>query len=253
MGLIDAKDLSKFPRREQYVLHSWLFMWAFVFLGLAFASLQLFLSEMKNKTPPSYIGMLHGWFFIVSNTLLVAAVTSLLVWHMQTDRNWLVVFSTVLKLIGSVFLCFEPATSLVNDPSTGGPEGLWWSNLVGVTFFHLGNVGVSIDWLIRGSCPSLGCIGAWSKQAGTLALFTGTLLSCNWGDAKPSAQWVDTNTDLVAFLQFFGTAGLLVGSLIYIQWCGGFTSCCLGSCTGDDCKDPEKGGDKPELGRADCQ
>merc|ERR1712238_258841 len=97
-------------------------------------------------------------------------------------------------------------TGTMNDPLFGGSGGLWWSNMTGILFFHIGNVPVTAMWV---------------NQAATWFLVAGNVFST----AAPGSQSLFAVTSApVAICQMMGSGLLLVGSLVYTGWCDGFTN-----------------------------
>jgi len=229
-------DLAKeVPHQSQQILISWVFILASITLFLDFVALQ---NLLNGEAPPnqSYFAKLGNWFGVVSCILWLTGFAILTHWLKRIGATPMGVFGCQLKLLASVFFNLQPMTGTAG---TRLGAGIWWSNLVGIIFFHSGNLVSCLDfflhtppgadakkgWLFYGNLP---ITGMWVYQIATWFLVVGNLISCAWnGDETGTAQWVPTTHTGVVVCQYAGSLLLLLGSLIYGVWCNAFATCAL--------------------------
>jgi hypothetical protein len=215
-------------------LISWIFIVASVTLFLDFAALQNLLSSLASKTEESYFAHLGNWFGVVSCIGWFTGFACLTHWLKRIGATPMGIFGAQMKLIASVFFNLQPMTGTAG---TRLGAGIWWSNLVGIIFFHCGNLISCLDfylhtppgaditkgWFFYGNLP---ITGMWVYQLATWFLVVGNLISCAWnGDAL--SQWVETTDSGVMVCQYAGSLLLLLGSVIYGVWCNAFATCAL--------------------------
>lgn len=221
---------DKVPFRTQQVLISWVFSFASLTLLLDFLALQ---ALMHNGN--AYFAALSNWFGVVSCVLWFLGFVLLIHWLHSIGATLGGLVGAYLKLVAAVFFNLQPMTGTANQPGTGGPSGLWWSNLVGIILFHMGNMVSCADfwvnpppgskrsagWLFHGNLP---ITAMWVYQLATWFLVAGNLIACNWSGDEVTKQWVATGEWTVEMCQVAGALLLLLGSLIFTAWCNGFTN-----------------------------
>lgn len=231
-GLIgSARDWSSLgrqvPFQAQQVLISWVFLFASVTLLLDFISLQML-------STGTYFSKLNNWFGVVSCMAWILGFAVLIHWLLRLSATKGSLFGAGLKLVASVFFNLQPMTGVAQ---TAGGAGLWWSNLVGILFFHIGNLVSCADmwaypspgvdfkkrFFAHGNLP---VIGMWVYQLATWFLVMANMLACAWS-GDPSKAWLELDSWAVQMCQYVGASLLAVGSLIYLTWCDGLKTCAL--------------------------
>jgi hypothetical protein len=221
---------QKVPHQAQQIVISWIFILASITLFLDFVSLQCL---VRGDT--STFVLLNNWFGTVSCVNWFLGFVVLVHWLKRIGAPQLGLTGAVLKLVASVFFNLQPMTG---SAGIAGGAGWWWSNLVGILFFHIGNLVSCIDFRLHrppGADPSKGLLyhgnlpitGMWIYQLATWLLVCSNLLACNWGGAVPSAPWVATDHGVVMVCQYAGALLLLLGSVFFCVWCNGFASLAL--------------------------
>lgn len=223
------------PYRMQQVLISWVFITASAALLLDFASLQ---DLLQDPADPSFFAELCNWFGVLSCICWLQGFILLAHWLHSVGATRLGLAGCYLKLVAALFFNLQPMTGTMNDPllaggfPRGGGAGLWWSNLLGILLFHSGNLVSCADfflhtppgadtargWLYHGNLP---ITGMWVYQAATWFLTAANFFSCSF-DGAAWAPLVATTAAPVFCSQCLGGGLLLLGSLIYTAWCGGF-------------------------------
>eukprot|EP00419_Tripos_fusus_P017451 CAMPEP_0172742302 /NCGR_PEP_ID=MMETSP1074-20121228/129213_1 /TAXON_ID=2916 /ORGANISM="Ceratium fusus, Strain PA161109" /LENGTH=226 /DNA_ID=CAMNT_0013572821 /DNA_START=3 /DNA_END=680 /DNA_ORIENTATION=+ len=197
------------PHREQQVLISWVFIFASGSLFLDFASLQ----QLSQHGPGGTFAGLCNWFGTVSCLLWLLGFVILVHWLRRVGATAMGVSGARLKLLAALFFNIQPMTGVAG---INNGAGVWWSNLVGILLFHLGNLVSCLDfflhpppgsdkshsWLAHGNLP---ITGMWIYQVATWLLVLGNLLACNWWAESPTAQWVPTTHWLVVTGQYAGS------------------------------------------------
>merc|ERR1719157_89645 len=132
-----AAQAQHIPHRMQQVLINWVFIVASAALMLDFGAFQ---DLMKDPAHPDSFAELSNWFGVVSCIGWVTGFLLLAHWLHQVGATPKGLLGAYLKLIASIFFNLQPMTGTMNDPLLGGAGGLWWSNMTGILFFHIGNV-----------------------------------------------------------------------------------------------------------------
>mmetsp|Transcript_39849 Transcript_39849/g.126141 ORF Transcript_39849/g.126141 Transcript_39849/m.126141 type:complete len:244 (+) Transcript_39849:96-827(+) len=217
------------PFQAQQVFISWVFIFASITLLLGFISLQ---SLVAGGT--SYFVKLGNWFGVVSCMAWFLGFAVLIHWLIRIGGTKGSVLGAVLKLIASVLFNLQPASGTAG---TAGGAGIWWSNLVGILFFHAGNIVSCADmWAFPPSGAdfkkgffrhgNLPVIGMWTYQMATWCIVASNLLSCNWNGAPlPGNSWLPIGHGAVRAGQYVGASLLTLGSCVYCLWCDGFRTC----------------------------
>lgn len=224
----EASTAASVPHRMQQVLISWVFIFASATLLLDFLALQ----DLLRNPIPDWFAELGNWFGIVSCMSWLLGFVLLVHWLHAVGATPMGLAGAYLKVAASVFFNLQPMTGTMNDRALGGAAGLWWSNVVGITFFHIGNLVACADFALHrspGSSKTRGVLyhgnlpitGMWLYQLSTWCLLAGNVLSCAWGGDHANAL-MDTNTSFVYTMQVVGSLGLLGGSVVYGVWCDAF-------------------------------
>jgi len=234
-GFLFLAEAQLIPHRSQQVFINWIFIIASAALLLDFLSLQSLLVDPSN---PGYFAEMNNWFGVVSCVGWFLGFIVLAHWLHSVGATSMGLAGCYMKFLASIFFNLQPMTGMMNDPKLaggfprGGGGGLWWSNLVGILFFHSGNLVSCMDfylhtppgadkergWLYHGNLP---VTAMWVYQAATWILVAGNFLSCTF-DGADWAPIVPTNHAPVYLCQCGGALGLLLGSVIYTVWCAGF-------------------------------
>jgi len=224
-----ARAAQGIPFRMQQVLISWVFVVASVALILDFAALQSLVRDIGSGDGLSRFDALCNWFGVISCVNWFTGFALLAHWLHAVGATRMGLAGCYMKFAASIFFNLQPATGTMNDPILGGAAGLWWSNLVGILFFHGGNVVSCLDfylhtppgaskekgWLFHGNLP---ITGMWVYQAATWLLVASNFLACTF-DGASWAPILPVASAPVFFCQFGGSFLLLSGSLVYAVWC----------------------------------
>mmetsp|Transcript_75991 Transcript_75991/g.163074 ORF Transcript_75991/g.163074 Transcript_75991/m.163074 type:complete len:262 (+) Transcript_75991:59-844(+) len=225
------------PHRMQQVLLNWIFVVASVCLILDFLSLQDLLRPDKGS---EQFAELCNWFGVVSCIGWLLGFILLTHWFQTVGVPKLTLLTGYIRIVASILFNLQPLTGTMNDPamgggfSRGGGAGIWWSNLAGILFFHAGNFLACVSqqlypapgyekakgWFFHGN---LVYTANWVLQGATWLLVASNLMACHWGNG--AASWVPTTDPVVFVCQVGGATSLLIGSLIYLEWCNGFRDC----------------------------
>jgi len=225
------------PHRMQQVLTNWIFIFASIFLILDFLSLHLLVRALMDpelSTGP--FAELCNWFGVLSCLGWFSGFALLAHWLHSVGATSMGLAGCYLKLVASVFFNLQPMTGTMNDVHYGGSAGLWWSNLTGILFFHVGNLVSCLDfflhvppgadkskgWLFHGNLP---VTAMWVYQAATWLLVAANFMSCSFAGIEGAKEWaplVPVVEAPVYFCQLGGGFLLLLGSIIYVTWCAGF-------------------------------
>jgi len=231
-----AEARGTIPHRMQQVLISWIFIFASLFLILNFQSLHVLVHGRMNGLKPGPFAELCNWFGVLSCVGWFSGFALLAHWLHSVGATSTGLAGCYLKLIAAVFFNLQPMTGTMNDPLLGGSGGLWWSNLTGITFFHIGNLVSCTDfylhtppgadkkqgWLFHGN---LQVTGMWVYQAATWFLVAANFMACPFEGSEGHKEWaplVQVVDPPVHFSQLLGGFLLLLGSVIYTIWCAGF-------------------------------
>lgn len=236
MGFPFIAEAQGIPHRLQQVLINWIFTFASIFLILDFLSLHVQVNGALNGTKPSSFSELLNWFGVASCVGWSSGFALLAHWLHSVGATSMGLAGCYLKLVASVFFHLQPMTGTMNDPLLGGSAGLWWSNLTGIVFFHLGNLVSCTDfylhtppgadkkqgWLFHGN---LQVTAMWVYQAATWFILAANFLDCTFEGIEKHKQWaplVPVVDPPVYLSQLLGGFLLLLGSMIYTTWCAGF-------------------------------
>jgi len=234
-GFPFTESAKLIPFRMQQVLLNWMFIVASLALILDFASLQDLVREPPAN--PGFFAELMNWFGVLSCILWFWGFVVLVHWLHSVGATPLGLLGAYMKLVASVFFNVQPMSGTMNDPllaggySRGGGAGIWWSNLTGILFFHVGNCISCLDfymntppgadkkkgWLYHGNLP---IFGMWTYQMATWFLVGSNFMACSF--PTDWAPLVKIPEPPVYICQFVGGFGLLAGSLIFTVWCDGF-------------------------------
>lgn len=223
----NGEETKSIPHRMQQVLLNWILMVASVVLVLDVGALQRNIAEHS-----SYMAAVCHWFGVLSCLCWLLGFVLLTHWQHSVGATRMALAGCYLKILAACFFNLQPMTGTMNDPLFGGSEGLWWSNLTGILFFHAGNLVSCLDlflhrpagadkkkgWLYHGNLPIL---GMWVYQAATWFLVASNVLSCTFSGAS-WAPLAKTEEPPVYVCQFAGSFLLLLASMIYTAWCDGF-------------------------------
>jgi len=226
-GFPFTEEAKLIPLRMQQVLVNWVFIVASVALILDFGALQELFVD-----PTSRFAELCNWFGVLSCLCWFLGFVLLSHWLHSVGATSMGLTGSYLKLIASIFFNLQPMTGTMNDALLGGSAGLWWSNLTGILFFHIGNCVSCLDfylhtppgadkrkgWLYHGNLP---ITAMWTYQAATWFLVASNFLACSFNGAS-WAPLVKIPDQPVPLFQFAGGFLLLFGSIIYTVWCDGF-------------------------------
>mmetsp|Transcript_3106 Transcript_3106/g.6455 ORF Transcript_3106/g.6455 Transcript_3106/m.6455 type:complete len:264 (-) Transcript_3106:336-1127(-) len=230
-----SREAQLVPYRMEQVVISWVFIVASVALILDFVSLQDLVRNIGAPGGPNKFDELCNWFGVVSCLGWLLGFIILAHWLHSVGATSMGLLGCCLKVIASVLFNLQPMTGTMNDPMLGGASGLWWSNLTGITFFHVGNCISCLDfylhtppgasksagWLYHGNLP---IFGMWVYQGATWLLLASNFMACtfnghfDWAPVQPIASMP------VLLCQLGGGFGLLAGSIIYAMWCDGLTN-----------------------------
>mmetsp|Transcript_51639 Transcript_51639/g.109725 ORF Transcript_51639/g.109725 Transcript_51639/m.109725 type:complete len:247 (+) Transcript_51639:95-835(+) len=222
------------PHQAQQILISWIFIVASATLLLDFISLQVLTAEIVAKeSSQSYFAKLCNWFGVVSCLSWLLGFAILIHWLTRISATKGSLAGAWLKLIASVLFNLQPMTGVAG---TAAGAGIWWSNLVGILFFHVGNLVSCADmWAYPApgvdfqkkffAHGNLAVIGMWFYQIATWFLVAANLLACNWNGASPPDSWLETGDPVVQTCQYLGGCFLVAGSFIYLAWSDGFRTC----------------------------
>jgi len=227
MGFPFTTEAQFIPYRTQQVLISWVFIIASVALLLDFSALHALVQAQQGYFPE-----LCNWFGVVSCLCWLLGFALLAHWLHSVGGTRMGLLGCYMKLIASIFFNLQPMTGTMNDPLLGGGAGLWWSNLTGILFFHVGNVISCWDfflhtppgadkgkgWLYHGNLP---VTGMWLYQAATWFLVASNFLACTF-DGADWAPVMPLTDARVYICQLLGAGLLLFGSVVYAIWCAGF-------------------------------
>ena len=219
------------PNQLEMHLLSHVFLWASItlFAGFALLHYPAFPSADGSPSPVSvdYWNVAFHWSCILWFLGFVMLTHWILVLPGPTDKWGLA--GSLLKLVAAVFFNVNPLSALLGYD---GNFGVNWSNLTGICFFHLGNM-VSV-WGMRGQVKwdrvldpaTLHVVGMWIYLLATTFLVPADALAY-----QNLALGKTVNQDFVKFGQLFGSAMLILGSLVYTHWsaykgnyCACFTS-----------------------------
>lgn len=231
-----AEKTSGVPHQPQQILANWIFLSASIMLLCQFAALQNVLLAYQQGMQLSYMAMLLNWFGTVSCILWLLGFIILLHWLIRIHATLGSIIATSLKVLASFFFNLQPATAI---GGTSAGLGFWWSNLVGILLFHIGNLISCTDFWINPPIRSefrrgpfyygnLPVNGMWQFQLATWLLVAANLMSCNWGGQTPSASWLLTSHVAVQVCQYSGAILLITGSFTYLLWCDGFRTAATG-------------------------
>jgi len=202
---------------------------ASVALILDFAALQ----DMVHTGRFKMFDELCNWFGVLSCICWLGGFIILVHWLHSVGATSMGLFGAYLKVIASCFFNLQPMTGTMNDPLLGGPAGLWWSNLTGILFFHIGNMVSCLDfflhtppgankkkgWLYHGNLP---ITGMWTYQLATWFLVGSNFMACSFNKQFDWAPLYPLPSTPVYVCQFVGSFGLLAGTVFFMLWCDGF-------------------------------
>lgn len=224
------------PRRIEVLHASWIFTWAS-------ASLLAEFILIKNEyLGPKHDGESDADFFrkinlvnaigLISCVWWVHGFFCLCHWLIAIDAAKLSILGGLTKFVASCFFTVQPLGALCGYGTNSA--GADWSNLVGICFFHSGNMMSLFDMVVISRNKPGGMdysnIFSWGNLP-VLGMFFYTLGS---GLLVPPNSWVYEGTpgangyhpsyaasgDRTHMFQISGATGLLIGSLIFCHWSG---------------------------------
>jgi len=215
------------PGRDTILWSSIVFCVASVLLLLQFTTLQYDWPFVKSSSWATEVDVLGaascvGWFIGFALLIDWIVFSTFPVWG--PSRRALI--GATLKLIASAFFCVEPFSDLAGYlQSVHVIGGVPWSNLVGICFFHSGNVIDAIgmfpmitwsNFASLGNVPPLAMIvymtATWFLVIANALAYLST--------PKPGGPEIDIGgaVSFIAPGQVTGACLLLCGSLMYTAW-----------------------------------
>jgi len=233
---LDESGWNVVPRRLEVLHASWMFVWASA--GL----LAEFILIKNGYLGPQPDGESDAEFFRKINLVNAVGLVSciywvhgffcLVHWLVSIDASKLAILGGLTKFVASCFFTVQPLGALCGYGTNSA--GMDWSNLVGICFFHSGNMMSLFDMVVPGMNKPGGLntsnLFSWGNLT-VLGMFFYTLGS---GLLVPPNSWVYEGTkgsngyhpsysasdDKVHLFQISGSTGLLIGSLIFCHWSG---------------------------------
>ncbi len=201
------------PRQAEMMHASWVFLFASVTLLLAFLMLgnvSIFAGARVDFTESVFLVSCIAWLYAFGVLLHW-------VWVLPgPSKDWWGLSGAALKLVASALFNVQPLTAL----ALGVDRSCAWSNLVGICFFHAGNI-VSCCGMLKNMCGwARPCsLANWPVVAMHIYLAATTLLvAANVVAYGPFGLADELSPEGLSWLQCGGSALLCVGSVLYVVW-----------------------------------
>ena len=219
------------PNQLEMHLLSHVFLWASITLFAGFALLHYPAFPHADGTPSGvsvdYWNVAFHWSCLLWLLGFVMLTHWILTLPGPLDKAGLA--GCLLKVVAAIFFNVNPLSALLGY---AGNYGVNWSNLTGIIFFHVGNcVSVysmrgQLEWNRVFAPSTLHVVGMWIYLLATTFLVPADALAY-----QSLVLQKTVNQDFVKFGQLFGSAMLILGSLVYTHWsayrgsyCACFTS-----------------------------
>eukprot|EP01062_Namystynia_karyoxenos_P073254 TRINITY_DN70082_c0_g1_i1.p1 TRINITY_DN70082_c0_g1~~TRINITY_DN70082_c0_g1_i1.p1 ORF type:complete len:302 (+),score=87.29 TRINITY_DN70082_c0_g1_i1:71-907(+) len=219
------------PRRIEILHSSWIFAWASAALLAEFILIkQDFLASGQRRADlVNAVGLVSCVFWLHGFFMLVHWLTSIGASKVALAGGW-------CKTIASVFFNVQPLGGLLGYYQGAGAP---WGNLVGICFFHGGNVISMFDMLVVSANNPGGMNYRQLFTWGNLPVLGMFCYTCGSGLLVAANAWVYESTpgtkgyhpsyapkdSTIHGFQISGATMLLVGSLVFCHWAGWVPRC----------------------------